>query len=71
MDIAVLSDESAWTLFLWQDVMDHLEVDIQGEGENQRVRVFGNGTMFPNIQVLLPRIGFIKREDEHDRYRFV
>lgn len=51
--------------------MDHLEVDIQGEGANQHVRVFGNGTMFPNIQALLPRIGFMKREDEHDRSRFV
>ena len=50
--------------------MDHLEVDIQGEGENQRVRVFGFGTMFPNIQALLARIGFLKREDEQDRCSF-
>lgn len=54
-------------MFSSQDAMDHLEVDIQGEGQNRRVRVFGDGTMFPNIQALLPRIGFIKREDEYDR----
>ena len=55
------------TVFPSQDVIDHLEVDIQGEAPNQRVRVFGDGTMFPNIQALLPRIGFIKREEEYDR----
>jgi hypothetical protein len=47
--------------------MDHMEVDIQGEGENQRVRVWGNATLFPRIHALLPRIGFMKREDEQDR----
>ena len=51
--------------------MDHLDVDIiQGEGGNQRVRVSGDGTMFPLIQALLHQIGFIKREDEHDRCSF-
>ena len=45
--------------------MDFLEVEFEGDGESQRVSLWGEGTRFPNMIHLLRQLGFVQRESEN------
>jgi hypothetical protein len=50
-----------------QDVVDHMQVAVQGQGETQVVHIFGDGVLFPMIQAYIRTAGFT-RSDEANRY---
>jgi hypothetical protein len=49
-----------------QDVADHMQVAVQGQGEMQAVHIFGDGVLFPMIQAFIRTVGFT-RSDETNR----
>ncbi len=41
-----------------QDVADHMQVAVQGQGETQVVHIFGDGALFSMIQAFIRIAGF-------------
>jgi hypothetical protein len=48
--------------------MDHFNICFEGKGENMRVIVSGDATLFPRMLVFLESLGFERLEREENRY---
>ena len=50
-------------MYYGQDVADHMQVAVQGQGETQVVHIFGDGVLFPMIQAFIRTAGFTRSEE--------